>query len=334
MAAAYVVKIPTTRAGLPHTPNGHDAVVVWAATSSDAIAMAKAQWDGDGMTAAWAQATATAIAAGTNLNDYALRIRVSAAPDSGDDDLLDVTILASESVAVKATGTLTLTPGAIADDVVKVNTTYYKFAADPTTGTPDGTVGSPYLVAAGANDTAAFANLRKAINATGVGGVDYAAEIVAPHATVEATASNATTLSARALTAGTAGNAISTTVTATGGADGLAWGATTLLGGEDANSFDTFADRAVVEIDAVAGFTPSYNASSQILTVATIGDDIGDSSMTVEFYDATQADPKSIPGFVGAIVDGGIAGAVLTVAFAADAYSLPGAATKLSSLAA
>lgn len=131
---------------------------------------------------------------------------------------------------VKASGTLTLTPGAIADDVVKIGTTYYQFAAAAATGA--GTLASPYIVKVGASDTIALATLRKAINATGVAGTDYSAGLVV-HATVTATASDATTLTVQAKTAGTAANAISTTVTATGGADGFAWGATTLAGGYD-----------------------------------------------------------------------------------------------------
>lgn len=131
----------------------------------------------------------------------------------------------------KALGTLTLTPGAIVDDVIKIDTTHYQFAADPTAGTPDGSVGTPYLVDVGVSDTVSLANLVKAINATGVGGTDYSVEITVAHTTVEATASDATTLSARALTGGTAGNAISTTQS---GNDGLAWGGAVLAGGTDA----------------------------------------------------------------------------------------------------
>lgn len=333
MAAAYVVTIPASRA-LGSRFDGKDTCVVWAATSADAIAMAKAQYDGDS-DSDWAAATATALAAGSSLSGFALRIRVTDptySPDGvvGAELLLDVTVAAADTAGVKATGTLTLTPGAIADDVVKIDTTYYQFAADPTTGTPDGTVGNPYLVDVGVDDAGSLANLRKAINATGVGGTDYSVEITTAHATVEATASNATTLSARALTAGTAGNAISTTVTATGGADGLAWGATTLTGGVDANSFDSFAAAAVTAIDAVAGFTPSYDASTNVLTVAAAGDSLGDQRVDAEFYDATQPDRTAVPGLLGTITDEGASGAALTIAFAADAYSLPSAAVKLS----
>jgi hypothetical protein len=129
---------------------------------------------------------------------------------------------------VKATGTLTFTPGTITTQTIRVGASYYIWAADPTSNpAADGLVTNPWQVAVGANATAALANLRKAINATGVAGTDYSTALTA-NASAEATASSATTLSARALTAGAGGNSISTTVPA--GA-GLAWGATTLTGG-------------------------------------------------------------------------------------------------------
>lgn len=81
-----------------------------------------------------------------------------------------------------------------------------------------------------------LANLAKAINDSGVEGTDYGAGTVA-HATVSAV-SGASTLTATAKTGGTAGNAIATTDTATGGA----WGAATLTGGaaEDATNEGKF----------------------------------------------------------------------------------------------
>lgn len=323
MADAYVVTMPEdARTKF----NGVDAVVVYANNSADAIAMAKCQFDGDSDDG-WADATATAISAGSGLSGYSLRIRVDSAAGAR---LYDETVSGDDTVAVKATGTLTLTPGAIADDTVRLGSFYYKFAADPTTGTPDGSSGSPFLVDVGADDAASLANLRKAINATGVAGTDYAAEVVV-NPDAEATASNATTLSARALVAGTAGNAIATAVTATGGADGLAWGASTLAGGQDAATFDTFGTAMVAALEAAGGsaLTPSYNSSTNVLTVAAIADGIGNGSLRVEFYKGDN--PLTVPGLVGTITDEGIAGAVLSVAFGADNYSLPSAPVKLSS---
>jgi hypothetical protein len=130
----------------------------------------------------------------------------------------------------RATNGLTLTPGAIADDVVEAEGVYYAFAADPTTGTPDGSVGDPFLVDVGGTDTISLANLVKAINASGVGGTDYSVEIVAAHADVEAVASDGTTLSLRAKTTGVGGNLLTLSVA---GDDGLAADTALFAGGLD-----------------------------------------------------------------------------------------------------
>lgn len=82
----------------------------------------------------------------------------------------------------------------------------------------------------GANLPATLVNLLHAINASGgVSGTDYAAATVA-NATVEGVSSDATHLNVRARTGGTAGNAITTTDTASG-----AWGGATLSGGVAGN---------------------------------------------------------------------------------------------------
>lgn len=126
---------------------------------------------------------------------------------------------------------LTLTPGTIADDVVRVDNTYYQFAADPTTGTPDGSVGNPYLVAVGGSNANALANLRKAINATGVGGTDYSVEITEANARVLANANTSTTMTVRGRVAGPLTPTATVSVTATGGDDGLAWDVGVLTAG-------------------------------------------------------------------------------------------------------
>lgn len=135
--------------------------------------------------------------------------------------------------STKASQVLTLTPGAIANDKVIIGTTYYVFAASISDASAAGTSAHPWQVKVGASDTLSLANLRKAINATGVAGTDYNAALTA-HPTVTSTASGATTLTVQAKTAGTAGNAIATTVTVVATDDGLAWAAVTLAGGYDA----------------------------------------------------------------------------------------------------
>lgn len=123
------------------------------------------------------------------------------------------------SAAVRATGTLTViaTP-IVATDTVTIDGKTYTFTSP--VGALDGDV---FL---GLTDADALSNLLKAINLSGVAGVDYGAATTL-HPTVEATASDATTLSARAKAYGVSGNLIA--VSATGGTMG--WGAPTLGGG-------------------------------------------------------------------------------------------------------
>ena len=75
----------------------------------------------------------------------------------------------------------------------------------------------------GANATAAWLNAKNAINSGGVNGTDY--QVAAPHPTIQATASNSTTASIRAILPGAAGNLLTTTAT------GVTVTAATLAGG-------------------------------------------------------------------------------------------------------
>lgn len=130
--------------------------------------------------------------------------------------------------SVRATGTLTFTPGTITTQTVQIGGVYYIFTATPTSNPfAAGTVGQPWQVFAGATAAAGLLNLQAAINGSGTPGTTYSTALTA-HPTVDATAATATTVSVRAKAGGTAGNAISTTVPS--GA-GLAWGGTTLSGG-------------------------------------------------------------------------------------------------------
>jgi hypothetical protein len=89
---------------------------------------------------------------------------------------------------------------------------------------------------------------------------------------------------------------------------------------------DTIAALMVTALNATAAIAnASYNAGTNVLTVAAIADNIGDHSIAVAVKPpaATHGSPLAIPGFVGTIVDEGVAGAVLTVALAADAYTKP-----------
>lgn len=302
--------------------NGVSAMAIVAGSSADAIAMAKSYHDGS-YNATWAAASVTPVAAAADMTGWAMRLKIVSPLGV---DVFDETIEAGDADVgfVKATGTLTFTAGAIADDVVKIDTTYYKFT--DTVGAGAGTIGSPYLVSIGVSDTVALANLRKAINATGDAGTDYSTGLVA-HATVESTASNATTLSARALVAGSAGNSISTTVTATGGADGLAWGGLVLAGGVGAASkVSAFALAMVAALNATDAIdNAAWNDGTHVLTVAGTGDALGDHQVYAWFIpkDADRTETKGITNMIASTTDGGDAGDALSITLRADTYTVP-----------
>lgn len=162
-----------------------------------------------------------------------------------------------------ATGTLTST-GAIADaDEVEIDSVHYRWTSGSVdAGTPQGTVADPFLVALGADNTAAFSNMLKAINASGIAGTDYSSAITSPHTTVEATASDDTTLSVRARERGSGGNMLTTSVVT--GAN-ISWGAATLEGGgiHSLNGVATPDDVGIVSLTTIASHVIAVAAQSQ-----------------------------------------------------------------------
>ncbi len=133
-----------------------------------------------------------------------------------------------------AVGTLTLAGGNITNQVITINGVYYSWSASVNAGTPAGTIGAPYLALLGSggasaadNNEASLANMVKLINNSGIAGVDYSSTVTAANASVTAT-SNATTLVVTAIADGTAGNAITTTLSS---GSFLTWSGATLAGG-------------------------------------------------------------------------------------------------------
>lgn len=314
MASAYVVQISNTVPGLSATPNGYDTVVVYANSSADAIAMAQALWDGDGMFAEWANATANLLNAGAvDLTGYSMRARVCVNATGGADSL-DVTVTADGSGGVKATGTLTGDGTVVSDgDTVTIGSKVYTLQATLTN--VDG-----HVKIVSADPVSTLTNLFHAINGTGgVSGTDYAAATVA-NTDVVATNPSGTTVVLTELAFGVAGNSVATTETSTH----LSFGATTLTGGVTANSFDTLAAQMVTALNASGVVShAAYNSSTNVLSVAGTADNLGDHTLAVEFWRSAAADKVSIPGFIGTITHQGSAGAALTVALPADAYTIP-----------
>lgn len=119
--------------------------------------------------------------------------------------------------------------GTIADDIVVIDGIYYQFSVGAP-GAGNGTVGTPYKVFVNGSNANALLNLRRAINANGTAGTDYSTGLVA-NTRVEAIDNTATTLTVRARVAGAPSPSIGTTVTVSGGSDGLSWAAATLQPG-------------------------------------------------------------------------------------------------------
>jgi hypothetical protein len=108
------------------------------------------------------------------------------------------------------------------------------------------------------------------------------------------------------------------------GASGAAVVDVKVVGTPTDNTIDKIGDLMVIALNATAAIAgAAYVAATQILTVAAIGDAIGDKVLEVYYYPPGYTDLVGIPGLVGAIVDEGIAGAVLTVTFAVDTYVIP-----------
>lgn len=139
-----------------------------------------------------------------------------------------------------ATGILSLTAGdhIAAGMVIDINGTYYGWSTTVDAGTPNGTSGSPYMAAlatAGTpsdNDSQSFANMVLLLNYSGTPGLDFSSNVSGPNPYVSATSQPVTadSMTVTAIDNTPAGNAITTSVFASGGG-AIAWGATTLQGG-------------------------------------------------------------------------------------------------------
>jgi hypothetical protein len=149
-----------------------------------------------------------------------------------------------------ARGTLTATAIA-AGDVIQVGAMYYQFATDVTTGSPTGLVGAPWLVKLGVNLEDSIINLSAAIKGDGSFGTQYSI-VLNPNSDVTVDHITPTTLVARAVFAGTDGNAFATTETS----GGASWGAATLAGGGGSafTAIDVPDDLGIVSVGTIIGF--------------------------------------------------------------------------------
>lgn len=106
--------------------------------------------------------------------------------------------------------------------------------------------------------------------------------------------------------------------------------------GAPAATVDTIAALMVTALNATAPIAgAAYNAGTNVLKVAETTDNLGDQRVVVEFWPpvGTLGQKVSVPGFIGAITHQGLSNAALSVALAADAYTVPAVMKKFGDLA-
>ena len=88
------------------------------------------------------------------------------------------------------------------------------------------------------------------------------------------------------------------------------------------NTIDEIAALLVIACNALTGIAnSSYDAATNILTIASIADGLGDQTVQVKI--TPPGGDSEVPALVGTIVDEGIAGAVLTLVLPADTAVIP-----------
>lgn len=203
--------------------------------------------------------------------------------------LSDVTVTA----AVAATGVLTGTSNFADTETVTIDTKVYTFQTTLTN--VDGNI------QIGGSLAASLQNLFDAINLTGTPGTQYAASMTL-HPTVTATANDATTLTVTAKAAGTFGNTIATTETATN----ASWGGATLSGGSGGDVEILGAGELPTQTTAAVGAVTTLGtvvATATTFTQAGLDEVAGSNALSpknlIEIVDGSTGDPILTSG-VGA----------------------------------
>ena len=137
----------------------------------------------------------------------------------------------SQFSRVAASGTLTISGGVTDNDTVTIGATVYRFKSTLVAG-------AAYDVKIEATAAATIANLKAAINASGTAGTEYHSGTLVHPSAVGSTLTT-TTLLIKAITSGTVGNSIATTIDEVGAV--LDFTSTTLAGGAATASANTIA---------------------------------------------------------------------------------------------
>jgi len=167
--------------------------------------------------------------------------------------------IASTDIANYATAILTSNGTDVSvDDTVTIGAVTYTFKAAPTT------VASQVKI--GGTASATLDNLKKAVNLTGVSGTDYGSSTVI-HPTVRASNKTATTLLLIAKTAGTGGNSLAFSKSATT----LSVSGANFAGGAASSGLYTFSFSPTGEGIWVVSATDGTNSASANLKVSSGG---------------------------------------------------------------
>ncbi len=139
----------------------------------------------------------------------------------------------------------------------------------------------------------------------------------------------------------TAAQADAIATTNVSGGSTASWGHATLTGAVDTTDLPSSLAGLMVAALVDVGLHAAFNNSTQVLTIASIADNIGDHKLLVEFIPPPEETPYkassvgvtvqngvAVPGFLLSQVDGGVAGAVLTATIVTDAYVIPNMIVK------
>lgn len=193
-----------------------------------------------------------------------------------------------------SSGTITGAPAN--NDVVRVDVMYYKFTSGSVnTGTPDGTVTNPWLVALGVTDAGSWQNLADAFGNLGTPGVQYSTTLVANSSiTVQTVA--AASISVRANAVGLDGDAVVTTETGAG----IAWADGTLTGGGAASWFEvaTPGNVGIISVGYIASYVVAVPAQGQDINGRFFWINPGETTIDPLDFATAERAPDAISGVV------------------------------------
>lgn len=183
------------------------------------------------------------------------------------------------------------------NDVVRVGAMYYQFTnASVDAGTPDGTVGNPWLVALGGSTPISWQNLAAAFGASGIAGTEYSTALVA-NDQIQVANYTASTVFVRATLIGVLGNGVATTETGAG----IAWAdGGTLVGGGDPSWFPvaTPDDVGIVSVGYIASYVVAVPTQGQGINGRFFWIDPGETVIDPLDFATAERAPDPISGVV------------------------------------